>query len=102
VELAQKRSVVSTVGRAVSGAAGRLLARPRERGDEYVLCLEDGYWFRPAYTAGKCPLCGAIAPGGAPPPPRLVRMDRSWLGVALFTLVSLGMSALVLFTYFEG
>lgn len=29
-------------------------------------------------------------------------MDRSWLGVALFTLVSLGMSALVLFMYFEG
>jgi hypothetical protein len=29
-------------------------------------------------------------------------MDRSWLGVALFTLVSLGMSALVVFMYFAG
>ena len=93
---------MSSVGRAVSGAAGRLLARPRERRDGYAFCPEDGYWFRPGYTAGRCPLCGAVAPGGAPPPPLLVRMDRSWLGVALFTLVSLGMSALVLFMYFEG
>jgi hypothetical protein len=102
VELAERRSDVSTVGRAVSGAAGRVLAQPRERGDEYALCAEDGYWFRPAYTAGKCPLCGAVAAGGAPPPPLLVRMDRSWLGVALFALVSLGMSTLVLFMYFSG
>ena len=100
--MAERRSDVSTVGRAVSEAAGRLRARPRERHDEYAFCAVDGYWFRPAYTAGKCPLCAAVAPGGAPPPPLLVRMDRSWLGVALFTLVSLGMSALVLFTYFEG
>lgn len=94
---------MSTVGRAVSGAAGRLRARPRERrDDEYAFCPEDGYWFRPAYTAGKCPLCAAVAPGGAPPPPLLVRMDRSWLGVALFALVSLGMSALVMFMYFKA
>jgi hypothetical protein len=92
---------VSTVARAVSGAAERLHARPRER-DEYVLCSEDGYWFRPAYTSGKCPLCGAVAPGGAPLPPLLVRMDRSWLGVALFALVSLCMSALVLVMYFAA
>jgi len=102
VELAETRSVVSTVGRAVSGAAGRLLTQPRDRHDEYAFCPEDRYWFRPAYTAGKCPLCGSVAPGGAPPPPALVRMDRSWLGVALFTLVSLGMSALVLFMYYGG
>ena len=93
---------MSTVGRAMSGAAGRVRARPRERRDEYAFCPDDRHWFRPAYTAGKCPLCSAVAPGGAPPPPLLVRMDRSWLGVALFTLVSLCMSALVLFTYFEG
>ena len=93
---------MSTVGRAVTGATGRLLARPRERGDEYAFCSEDGYWFRPAYTSGKCPLCGAVAAGGAPPPPLLVRMDRSWLGVAAFTLVSLAMSLLVLVMYFSG
>jgi hypothetical protein len=93
---------VSSVGRAASGAAGRLLARPRERRDEYALCPEDGHWFRPAYTVGKCPLCGTVAPGGAPLPPLLVRIDRSWFGVALFALLSLGMSALVLFMYFEG
>lgn len=93
---------MSTVGRAVSGAAGRLLARPRDGHDEYAFCAEDGYWFRPAYTSGRCPHCGAVAPGGAPPPPLLVRMDRSWLGVALFALVSLAMSVLVLFMYFKG
>ena len=70
--------------------------------DEFAFCPEDQYWFRPTYTDGKCPLCGAVAPGGAPPPPLLVRMDRSWLGVAVFTFWSLSMSALVLFMYFEG
>lgn len=93
---------MSTIGSAVSGAAGRLRARPQTRHEDYALCPEDGYWFRPSYTAGKCPLCGVVAPGGAPPPPLLVRMDRSWLGVALFALVSLGMSVLVLVMYFDG
>ena len=92
---------MSSVGRAVSGAAGRLLARPRGRRDEYAFCPEDGYWFRPSYTEGKCPLCGKVVPGGAPPPP-LARIDRSWLGLALLALESLGMMALVLFMYFEA
>ena len=93
---------MSTVGRTVSGAAGRLLARPRGHRDGYAFCPEDGYWFRPPYTGGKCPLCGVVASGGAPPPPLLVRMDRSWLGVALFALLSLGMSVLVLYMYFKA
>jgi hypothetical protein len=71
------------------------------RRDEFAFCPEDRYWFRPTYTGGKCPLCSAVAPGGEPPP-LLVRMDRSWLGVAVFTFWSLSMSALVLFMYFEG
>ena len=93
---------MSTVARAVNGTAGRLLARPRRRVDEYAFCPEDRYWFRPSYTGGKCPLCGAVAPGGAPPLPLLLRMDRSWVGLALFAFVSLGMSALVLFMYFAA
>jgi hypothetical protein len=93
---------VSSVGRTVSGASGRLLARPRERSDGYALCPEDGFWFRPSYTEGKCPLCGEVAPGGAPPLPLLRRMDRSWLGMAGLALESLGMLALVLFMYFKG
>jgi hypothetical protein len=93
---------VSALGSAVSGAAGRLLARPRGRRDDYALCPEDQYWFRPSYTAGKCPLCGATAFGGAAPPSLLMRIDRSWLGLALFTLVSLVMSVLVLVMYFTG
>lgn len=68
----------------------------------YAFCPADQYWFRPSYTDGKCPLCGAFAPGGAPPAPLLVRMDRSWLGFAGLALESLGMLALVLFMYFKG
>jgi hypothetical protein len=86
----------------VSGAAGRVLVRPRDRTDGYAFCAEDRFWFRPAYTEGVCPLCGEPAPGGAPPAPLLARMDRSWLGLALLALESLGMLALVLFMYFEG
>jgi hypothetical protein len=102
VELASRRRVVRRIGRALSGAAGRLLARHPEGRDGYTLCRDDGFWFRPAYTEGKCPLCGAVAPGGAPPAPLLVRIDRSWLGAAGLALESLGMLALVLFMYFRG
>ena len=69
--------------------------------DRYVLCANDGHWFRPAYTDGKCPLCGEVAPGGAGSPPRLARIGRSWLGVGLLTLESVGMLALVLLMYFR-
>jgi len=82
--------------------AGRLLARPREHSDGYAFCETDGFWFRPSYTEGKCPLCGEVAPGGAPPLPLLRRMDRSWLGMAGLALESLAMLALVLFMYFKG
>jgi hypothetical protein len=93
---------VTSVARSVGGVAGRLLPRPRERHEGYAFCPEDRFWFRPDYTEGKCPLCGAFAPGGAPPAPWLVRVDRSWLGLAVVALVSVCMSALVLFMYFEG
>jgi hypothetical protein len=93
---------MSSVGRAVSGAAGRLRGRPQERLEDYVFCPEDHFWFRPSYTEGKCPLCGAVAPGGAPSVPLWQRKDRSWYGVAALTLESLGMLALVLFFYFRG
>jgi hypothetical protein len=84
----------------VSGAADRLLARPGGRRDGYALCAEDGFWFRPTYTEGKCPLCGEVAPGGGPPLPMLLRIDRFFIGMAVLALVSLGMSALVLLMYF--
>ena len=93
---------MSSVATTVRGAADRLFARPRERRDGYALCAEDGFWFRPSYTEGKCPLCGKVAPGGAPPLPLLRRFDRSLLGVAALTLESLGMLALVMFMYFKG
>jgi hypothetical protein len=94
---------VSGIRTAVSGAAGRLLVRRSEgRRDGYAFCTEDGFWFRPSYTEGKCPLCGKVAPGGAPPVPRLRRMDRSWLGMAGLALESLAMLTLVLFMYFKG
>jgi hypothetical protein len=93
---------MSSVGRAVRGATGRLRARPQARRDDYAFCPEDRFWFRPTYTEGKCPLCGAVAPGGAPRMPLLRRMDRSLLGVAALALESFGMLALVLFMYFRG
>lgn len=92
---------MSSVGRAVSGVTARLHARPRER-DGFAFCPTDGYWFRPSYTDGKCPLCGEFAPGGAPPAPLLVRMDRSWLGFAGLALESVVMLSLVLLMYFKG
>lgn len=70
--------------------------------DGYAFCLDDRFWFRPAYTDGRCPLCGKAAPGGAPPAPLLRRIDRSWFGLAGLTLESLAMLALVLFMFFRA
>ena len=98
MELAERGSDLSSVAR----AAGRVLPRPRARTDGYALCPEDGFWFRPSYTEGKCPLCGGVAPAGATPLPLLRRMGRSWLGLAGLLLESLGMVALVLFMYFRS
>lgn len=81
---------------------GRLHPRPRARTDGYVFCPEDGFWFRPAYTDGTCPLCGEVVPGGAASLPRLARIDRSWLGVGALAVESLAMIALVLVLYFRG
>jgi hypothetical protein len=83
----------------VSAIADRL--RPRTRQEGYVLCAEDGFWFRPAYTEGKCPLCGTVAVGGTAVQPRWRRLDRSMLGVAGLAAESLVMLTLVLFMYFE-
>jgi hypothetical protein len=78
-----------------------LLGRPRGRHEDYAFCPDDRYWFRPTYTEGKCPLCGKVVPGGAPAP-LFARIDRSWFGLGLLALESLGMMALVLFMYFES
>jgi hypothetical protein len=102
VELAEGRSDVSSFISSVSGAAGRLFARPQARRDGYAFCPDDRHWFNPRYTEGKCPLCGKVAPGGAPPRPLLARIDRSWLGLGLLALESLGMVTLVLFMYFRS
>jgi hypothetical protein len=93
---------MSSVARTVSDFAARLLPRAQGRHDGYAFCPGDGYWFRPAYTEGKCPLCGELAPSGAPRLPLWLRTDRSWLGMAALALESVGMLALVLFMYFEG
>ena len=93
---------MSSVGRTVSGAAGRLLARPHDRREPYAFCATDRFWFRPSYTEGRCPLCGEVAAGGAPPLPRSRRLDRSWFGTAGLALESLAMLVLVLFMYFRG
>jgi len=83
-------------------AVARILPRPRSRTEGYAFCPDDRYWFRPAYTEGRCPLCGEAAPAGSSSLPRLARMDRSWLGVGALALESLAMIALVLYLYFRG
>jgi hypothetical protein len=102
VELAERESDVSSV---VGRAAGRVLPQPRARArartDGYAFCPDDGFWFRPAYTEGKCPLCGEAAPEGVPRS-RLAQMEPSWLGIAGLALLSLVMLALVLYMYFRG
>lgn len=83
----------------MSSLAGRFLPRPRARTEGYAFCSVDGFWYRPAYTEGKCPICGEAAPGGAPPVP--LRMDSSWLGVGGLALESLVMLAIVLYMFFR-
>ncbi|HEV8461704.1 MAG TPA: hypothetical protein VGQ38_13430 [Gaiellaceae bacterium] len=70
--------------------------------DDYVFCAKDRFWFRPPYTEGRCPLCGEVAAGGAPPRPLVSRIDRSWFGLAALAFVWLGVSAFVVFMYFSA
>lgn len=84
---------------AVTAVRGRL----RGHRDEYAICPEDGFAFRPLYTGGTCPLCGEEAiVDGQPELPFLLRFDRFRFGMAALVLASLGMSVLVLVLYFTG
>ena len=75
----------------------------RRRHDNYAVCPQDGLWFRPLYTEGKCPLCGEAAPGGEESSlPLLLRVDRFGLGMAALAVSSLAMVTLVLFVYFRA
>jgi hypothetical protein len=91
-----------SVSRFVNGIGDRLQARREERGSEYAFCPNDRFWFRPAYTEGKCPLCGEVAPSGVTQVPLWRRIDHSLFGVGGLALESLGMLALVLFMWFKG
>lgn len=71
-------------------------AASAERRAGYVFCPVDGFWFRPAYTNGACPLCGEVVDGDAG------ALDRSWYGPAGLALLSLVMLVLVLFLYFRS
>jgi hypothetical protein len=84
----------------VSAVATRLRPRLRPRAEEYVLCPVDGSWFRPLYTDGMCPLCGEPVAEETRGLPWLMRADGFWIGMAALGIVSLGMTALVLYTYF--
>jgi hypothetical protein len=92
---------VSSVTKPVSGATRRSRAQAPERPEGYLFCPEDRYWFRPAYTDGRCPLCGEVAPGAAPAEPLWRRLGTSWYGLAGLAVESLDMLALVLFMYFR-
>jgi hypothetical protein len=93
---------MSSIGRALSGGPRRLFARQQADRADYAFCAKDRYWFRPSYTEGKCPLCGEPAPRGAGTAPLWARAGRSWYGLAVLALESLGMLTLVLFMYFKG
>ena len=84
-----------------SGFGGRLQALGREHRDRYALCPTDAFWFRPAYTEGKCPLCGEPAPGGMPPPPLFRKLGGSWFAMAALAVESIGMLVFVLVMYFR-
>ena len=73
----------------------------RRRQEQYALCPQDGFWFRPLYTGGKCPLCGEAAPNGEQSLPLLLRVDRFGLGLAALVITSVAMAALVLVMYFR-
>jgi hypothetical protein len=83
----------------VSAVAERFRTR---HGDEYVLCPEDGTWFRPLYTDGMCPLCGEPVAEEERGLPWLLRLDGFRIGVGALVISSLGMTALVLYTYFSA
>jgi hypothetical protein len=74
----------------------------RRRQDHYALCPEDGLWFRPLYTGGKCPLCGEAASGDEQSLPLLLRIDRFGLGMAALAVASVAMATLVLITFFRA
>lgn len=91
---------VSTVVKSPAQAAGRVRERLKRRPEPYAVCPNDGFYFRPLYTGGACPLCGEAVADEAPTPPLLQRFDRFRFGMALLALVSVGMSTLVLVMYF--
>ena len=59
-----------------------IAVRLRPRGDHYVLCPEDGSWFRPLYTDGMCPLCGEPVAQEERGLPSLLRIDGFVIGFA--------------------
>jgi len=81
--------------------ADRLRAPLRGRADRYAVCPEDGFWFRPMYTGGKCPLCGEAVASGEPRLPWTLRIDRFMLAIGALALVSVAMCTLVLILYFR-
>ena len=81
-------------------AAADALAEPRERSDGFAFCSVDRFWFRPAYTDGKCPLCGAFAAGGTPELSGWARLDRVSLGLGVLGLALLATLIAVLVTYY--
>lgn len=85
---------------ALGGAAGRVRAGLRGRGEHYALCPQDGFFFRPLYTDGKCPLCGEVIADESSRLPLLMRFDRFRFGMTMLVAVWIVMSALVLVVYF--
>jgi hypothetical protein len=91
---------VSAVVSAPKKTASRVKARLKGRSEPFVFCPNDGFFFRPIYTDGKCPLCGEEVVDESPPLPLLLRYDRFRFGMGVLAFVSIAMSTLVLVMYF--
>ena len=68
----------------------------------YALCADDRFWFRPAYTDGKCPLCGEYATGGVPELSWWARIDRMTIAMTALVVAAVAMTVLVLVTYYKA
>lgn len=67
--------------------------------DAQVVCPTDSWPFRPAYTEGRCPLCGWEAPGTVVRLPLSRRIDSfAWMALSLIAL-SVVMLVLVVVLY---
>ncbi|HEV7677968.1 MAG TPA: hypothetical protein VGQ42_05335 [Candidatus Dormibacteraeota bacterium] len=91
------RSLVSTL-RSAPAALTRSRADRRAR----AVCPVDSWAFAPAYTDGRCPLCGWAPQGYVYSPPLLTPYDRYWAAMAGIAAISVIMLIAVVIAFSRG